>query len=511
VKTITTDILIIGTGIAGLAAALEAGKSGTAQVLLISKTDIHKSNTSLAQGGIAAALADDDSPAYHLQDTLLTGAGLSSPAAVQVLVEEGTRQVQNLIKLGAQFEHEDGKIVFGQEGAHTKRRILFAGDTTGAVIERSLGQAVQQLKNVQVLERQRLVQLLVSEGECFGAVVFDRNTRELITYHASAVILSTGGYGQAFLFNTNPDTTTGDGIHVAHKAGAVICDMEFVQFHPTTLFLGDKKPVSLFLISEAVRGEGAVLRNIYRERFMPKYDERAELAPRDIVSRAIWSEMAATQSQHVLLDFTAIKDVDLAKRFPSIHYRCMQAGIDLRSELVPVAPATHYCMGGIKTGLWGETNIANLFAAGECASSGVHGANRLASNSLLEGLVFGTRAAKKAMQKKSLSKAPAFTVDEHYFQNLFKRAATLSERTQIQEVVWHSAGIVRNAQGLQAGLDQLKQIQKNTNLDWNSQTLLQVGLWIIQAALQREESRGAHFRSDFPQTDDVRWKRSICF
>jgi L-aspartate oxidase len=364
-----------------------------------------------------------------------------------------------------------------------------------------------------------LLNLLIENGKCFGALVWDKSQKEMIVYLAQITILSTGGYGQLYQFSSNPETTTGDGIVAAYEAGAVLKDLEFVQFHPTTLYLGDRKPVSIFLISEAVRGEGAYLKNIHGERFMKKYDPRLELASRDVVSRAIWNEMIETKSDHVLLDLSEMK-IDLEKRFPQIFERCLQSGIDIRRQMIPVVPAAHYCMGGIETDLWGRTKIKNLYAAGECADVGVHGANRLASNSLLDGLVFGHRAAEDGLkviaEGRGHEKSPKTAsewIPDHFKSHVFliePTAPSLKLREKLRKLMWKHVGIIRNAIDLKEALIEIEKMKLEKEIDFETSNLLILAHLVTKAALQRTESRGAHYRSDFRESSD-QWKHSISF
>jgi len=517
IKTSQVDVLIIGTGIAGLSAAYTIGSR--AKVAVLSKSEIKKTNTQLAQGGIAAALHPEDKTSFHYEDTLATGDGLCLPQAVKVLVEEGVTRVKELVEMGIDFETKNGQLVFAQEGAHGHRRILHAGDMTGAAIERGLGPRVAALKNTTIHEHQMLLNLLVESGKCYGALIWDKAQKEMIVYLAQITILSTGGYGQLYQFSSNPETTTGDGIVAAYAAGAVLKDLEFVQFHPTTLYLGDRKPVSIFLISEAVRGEGAYLKNIHGERFMKKYDPRLELASRDVVSRAIWNEMFETKSDHVLLDLSEMK-IDLEKRFPQIFERCLQSGIDIRKQMIPVVPAAHYCMGGIETDLWGRTKINNLFAAGECADVGVHGANRLASNSLLDGLVFGHRAAEEGLKMiadgsghESSQKTASEWIPDHFKTQMFlidPTAHSLKLREKLRKLMWKNVGIIRNAIDLKAALLEIEKMKLEKEIDFETSNLLILAHLVTKAALERTESRGAHYRSDFKEPQS-QWKHSIRF
>lgn len=505
------DYLIIGGGIAGLSAAHLLGAHG--QTLIVTKGAIREGSTHYAQGGIAVAMAPTDAPFHHLTDTINAGDGLCDLAAVQVLVEEGPERVQELIALGAQFDRDGDSYAYTREAAHGQRRILHAGDATGREIEKTLGNAVLSQPNVRFMPNTSAIRLLVSEGICVGCEVYSEGRIQQI--FARAVILASGGCGQIYAYNTNPPVATGDGIALAYWAGATVQDMEFFQFHPTTLYLGDKKPISLFLISEAVRGEGAVLRDIYGERFMSAYHPNAELAPRDVVARAIFDRMQATNAPHVFLDLSPCVG-DVAKRFPTIAKRCLAAGIDIRRDFVPVAPAAHYFMGGVSTDLWGKTRVPGLYAAGEVASLGIHGANRLASNSLLDGLVYGHRAARAvlerdvpvvsvpALQHRSIEKAP----------NL---ATCLAAKAEIRDVMWRHVGIIRSDLGLRAALTALEAISwiqactAENGLIAELKAMHCVSLLVTHAALLREESRGGHFREDFPKRNDTTWQRHLYF
>jgi len=387
--SLETDFIVIGSGVAGLRASIALASSG-GRVTVLTKDKASESNTEYAQGGVAVVLSEDDEAELHEEDTLVAGAGLCDEAAVEILVTEGTRYIEELIGWGTEFDREGGKLVFTQEAAHSRRRILHAhGDSTGAEFVRSLIARARQEKTIDLLPFANTESLIVNDGQCVGVRFLDpvlRATREIF---AKAVILCTGGAGQLYQHTTNPPVATGDGMAMAYFAGAEMADMEFIQFHPTALSV-DGAP--RFLLSEAMRGEGGVLRNANGERFMDRYDKRAELAPRDIVSRSIVAEMRRTGSRNVYLDMTALDAEFLRKRFPKIDETCRRFGLDIAKEMVPVSPASHYCMGGIRTDLWGRTTLPGLYAAGEVACSGVHGANRLPSNSLLEGLVFGARA-----------------------------------------------------------------------------------------------------------------------
>ena len=387
--TLESDFLIVGSGIAGLFAAYKAGKLGS--VLVVTKQRAEDSNTEMAQGGIAAAVDENDSPVLHLEDTLDAGAGLCDAGAVEILVTEGPLRVMELVELGVRFDREGSAWDLGREGAHRRRRILHASDATGGEVARALIRECRSDRNITLREGCYLVDFLrhPHSGHCVGALMLDSKSGGFVVCRAPVVIVATGGAGQLYRNTTNPSVATGDGAAAAYRAGAELMDMEFVQFHPTALAMSNAPH---FLISEAVRGEGALLRNVRGERFMPRYHQMAELAPRDVVTRAIIREMQETQANHVLLDISQFEPDRFQARFPNISSTCRKFGLDLDKGYIPVAPATHYIMGGIRTGSDGETNTPGLYACGEVACSGVHGANRLASNSLLEGLVFGARA-----------------------------------------------------------------------------------------------------------------------
>lgn len=504
---ITTDFLVIGSGIAGLTAARKLSQYG--KTILISKSHLRESATQYAQGGIAAALQKDDAPKHHFDDTINAGDGLCNEEAVKILVEEGPERVRELIELGAKFDTKDGELDFTKEAAHGKRRILHAGDATGREIEKALGSAILNEGLVSLIPNTMVTQLIIQDGQCIGCHAVQNNAP--ITYIAKATILATGGCGQLYSHNTNPPIATGDGISLAYQAGATVQDMEFIQFHPTTLYLGDKKPISIFLISEAVRGEGALLRNIHGERFMPTYHPDAELAPRDIVARAIFSEMQKTKAQHVYLDLSQLK-LDIQTRFPTIYKRCLEAKIDITRDFIPVAPAAHYFMGGIQTDLWGQTTIPRLFAGGEVACLGVHGANRLASNSLLDGLVFGHRLAIKASQSTPIqSLKNIIKQDKTKTLDAETHSRILSFKQALRDKMWQYAGIVRDKAGLKTLLTFIKNNQDILNVQTlqpeiiEVQNMLIVSELIAESALERTESRGSHYRLDFPKINDLKW------
>ncbi|CAM3468701.1 L-aspartate oxidase [Paenibacillus lupini] len=504
---IEKDVLVIGAGIAGLFTALLASEKNHS-VLMITKKSLLDSNTRYAQGGIAAVISDDDSPAYHREDTLIAGVGLCSEDAVNVLVHEGPEGVSNLISMGTQFDLENGVFALTKEGAHSQRRILHAnGDATGFEIVRALSEKATADPGIDVWDDHFVIDLVTQDGECCGAIVQKPDGQRLYV-RGKATILCSGGTGQLYRYTTNPDVATGDGVAMAYRAGALIQDMEFVQFHPTSLcYPGAPR----FLISEAVRGEGAILRNIRGERFMDRYHPQLELAPRDVVARAIVSEMEETKSTFVYLDVTH-ESADMVKhRFPNIYEFCLQYGLDLTTDWIPVAPAAHYMMGGVKTDLNGETNIRRLFACGEVSSTGVHGANRLASNSLSEAIVFGKRIVDSIMKLSELETKPEIEVEQP--RSSAPMQAVVEKRLKLQKVMVRYAGLRRNAQGLERGLEELKrqlpffQSVLTKREEYEFANLLTCAILTTESALQREESRGAHSREDFPEKNDAVWRK----
>lgn len=505
-----TDFLVIGSGIAGLYTALKA--SEFAKVTVLTKRKLGDTNTEKAQGGIAAAIHQADSPTLHRADTLEAGAGLCSISAVEVLVNEGPDRVLELIEMGADFDRLDGKLAFTREAAHSRRRILHAGDRTGEKIQKTLAQHVLEESQTVFLEDHLVLDLLTCDNVCYGALVWNNQAKELLVFNAKVIVLASGGAGQVFANTTNPEVATGDGIALAFRAGAVVTDVEFVQFHPTALYLPG---APRFLISEAVRGEGAILRNVQGERFMPKYHPGAELASRDIVARAINSEMAASASTHVYLDLSPLAGEKVKVRFPSITKTCAQYGIDIVSQMIPIAPAAHYMMGGVQTNLNGETSVKGLYACGEVACQGVHGANRLASNSLLDGLVYGHRIvahSKSVFQEEPKSHSVNYTNSELYPCN---PGASKGIKENVQRLMWEKVGIVRHGSNLSEAAQELQQMEQVLRYeacgpeDIETYNVLTVGRLIAQAALIRTESRGGHYRRDFILRDDVHWKKHV--
>ncbi len=520
-KIIHCDFLIIGGGIAGLSAALHVSHYG--KTILLTKGKTGESATEYAQGGIAAAVdKQKDSPLYHLEDTLEAGAGLCDEEAVKILVSDGVNRVKELIKAGAQFDKIGESLDLTLEGAHKHRRILHAGDATGAEIERALAAKLLKEKLVDVRNFVYGKDLIIHDGKCIGAHAHKADGTEEYEFLAPTVILCTGGLCQIYLHNTNPKFATGDGVAMAYRAGAEIQDIEFIQFHPTTL-VGPEKEGRRLLISEAVRGEGAILLNARGEHFMPKYHKMADLAPRDIVSRAILEEMRKTSSDHVFLSLEKIDKKKIKERFPTIYENCLEYGIDITKDKIPVSPAAHYAMGGVKIDTDGRTNVLGLYAAGEVSSAGIHGANRLASNSLLDGLVFGRRAAIAAVDylEKFKKENPKLIAE-------FKRErsktikATLKKkeiedvRSKLKQIMWDDVGILRSAKGLKTAIAELDKIDKKleftprNEFEIELKNMVLVSKLIAKAALERTESRGAHFRIDFPKQDD-RWRKHLIY
>ena len=507
------DYIIVGSGIAGLYTALLAKEQG--RVLVITKGSIDDCNTKYAQGGIAAAISKNDSPQLHFQDTVAAGGGLCDEEAVRILVNEAPDRITGLVNLGVPFDTVNGEIALTMEAAHSTPRILHAGgDATGEHIEVTLSNQVRSSK-IQVLEDCLATEILVEKGTVNGIKAFDCRTGSTEQFRCRFLILATGGAGQLFKFNTNSDIATGDGTALAFKAGAEIVDMEFFQFHPTALRLPGVTP---FLISEAVRGEGGMLRNVDGYRFMPNYAPQGDLAPRDIVARSLVYEMEKTGSDRVFIDITHLPPYVTTTRFPHIYRFCLNHGVDITKGLIPVAPAAHYMMGGIKVNSWGETNIAGLFATGETACTGVHGANRLASNSMLEVLVFSKRIMEKT---RKIANSEAATISQSVevrhslSQRQLPKAIPPPSLSALQQLHWDKVGIIRNKESLTEAADTLAAWQKSLALptdrpSYELNNLVLSGRLVTEAALFREESRGAHFRSDFPRSLP-QWQRHIVF
>ena len=496
------DFLVIGAGIAGLRAAIELASAG--QVLVIAKDRLEESSSEYAQGGIAAAIGEDDSVAIHEQDTLIAGDGLCNQAAVRALVEEGPPAIEQLIEWGAEFDRDGGRVALTREGAHSRNRILHAhGDSTGREIARALYAKASSIPNIAFHSFSATVDLLLRNGQVTGALVFDAKSRSLTPIDAKAVLLATGGLGCAYRDTTNPEIATGDGVAIAYRAGAEISDIEFVQFHPTALRI---EGAPRFLLSEALRGEGAYLRNAAGERFMGRYHPLGELAPRDVVSRSIVAEMEQSGEWHVFLDLTHLDADFVRRRFPRIYETCLKYGLDLTASMAPVHPAAHYAMGGVFTGLDGRTSLPGLFAAGEVAATGVHGANRLASNSLLEALVFGARAGTTMRAVTGGAARPSPAVEPV----LFPQVA----QDELRRLATEKCGIRRSAAGLASAIDLLGSCGHASNpaasvVQFEIRNVFTVVDLIARCALARAESRGGHFRTDFPSKRPEFQKHSV--
>jgi L-aspartate oxidase len=540
------DYIIVGSGIAGLYAALLAREHGS--VLVLTKGSIDDCNTRWAQGGIAAPIGADDSAEKHLRDTIEAGAGLVDEEAARVLTHEAAARIEDLVRLGVPFDTSEGEIALAREGAHSQARVLHAGgDSTGAHIELTLASLARQ-EGITVLEHTIATSIVVEASNSAhpsrasgragssrergarsqepgdrveGIQALDTRTGEATEYACRHLILATGGAGQMYRVSTNPAVATGDGIALAYRAGAEVMDMEFVQFHPTALKLSGVQP---FLISEAVRGEGGELRDTRGERFMTDYHPKAELAPRDVVARAIVERMEATGADHVLLDVTHLNRAHVIARFPQIYRFCLDAGLDITREPIPVSPAAHYTMGGVRTNVWGETTLAGLYACGECACTGVHGANRLASNSLLETVVFAQRVVQRTVEAPGGSAPP--TAEAFDLSEPVAAEAGRPSREALQSLMWEDVGIVRDAQGLSraksalAAWDAALEGERSegggdgrvapTREAQELGDLVLCSRLVTEAALRREESRGAHYRRDFPEPRE-HWRRHLVF
>lgn len=509
-QDITTDFLVIGSGVAGLRAAIELSSEG--RVLIVTKDIPTESSTEYAQGGVAVALSDEDEVGIHFEDTIRAGDGLCREDAVRVLVEEGPDRIRELIEWGAEFDRDGTKLAFTLEAAHSRRRVLHAnGDSTGKELERVLLSKVMSIAAISRLPFSIAADLIVENNRCVGIYILKDS--KICRVFAKATVLATGGAGQVFSRTTNPAVATGDGMAIAYRAGAVLEDMEFVQFHPTALYAPSAPQ---FLLTEAMRGEGAVLKNTANEPFMSKYHQKAELAPRDVVSRAIISEMVRTKSNNVYLDLTHKDSEFIKRRFPRIYSTCLRYDVDITRDRIPVSPAAHYFMGGVKTDLDGATNIKGLYAAGEVACTGVHGANRLASNSLLEGLVYGFRAGRSAASGISGEKADTKHFRESvFFENAKYDAAHIDGlRTFVRRIMWDRVGIIRCGVSLSEAWDKLADLKSlldstfMTRRGLELRNMLTVSLLTTKAALCRKGSIGGHYRSDFTDRGNE-WQRRI--
>lgn len=521
IARVSADFLIIGSGIAGLRAAIEL--SGHGHVLMLTKSERGAGSTGYAQGGIAAAIGADDSPDLHATDTIAAGDGLCDEAAVRVLVTEGPAYVRELLDWGAAFDRRsDGTPDLAREGAHAVRRVLHARDATGREIGRALASRLgDNASRLTVVDHATAVQVVVEDDVAVGVRFVDAQGR-LTEARAAATLLATGGAGQIFSETTNPGVACGDGVALAYRAGARVADLEFVQFHPTVLSVPG---APRYLLTEALRGEGARLVNGAGERFVERYDPAGDLAARDRVSRAIVLESERTGGP-VYLSLAHLPADDVRRRFPAVAELCRRVGLDLATDRLPVGPAAHYLMGGVVTDLDGRTDVPGLFAAGEVACTGVHGANRLASNSLLEGLVFGGRAGLAMMRgvapATAAGRQPA-TAPAGLDRPVGTETSIVSvaiDEPSLRTLMWRQAGVFRHRQGLSAARDRLeplfddldRQCRNGANMDpsaWRKASLVTVSTLIVRAALEREETRGGHSRTDFPRRDDVHWKRRV--
>ncbi len=505
---VETDYLVVGSGVAGLWTALRLAHRGT--VALVTKDQLLESSTFYAQGGIAVALSTEDSPEEHRADTLAAGAGLCDVGAVDVLTKQGPDLIKKLVRMGAQFDMAGEHFALTREAAHRSNRILHAyGDATGREVEVCLANESRTVERLRPFERLFVKHLLLNSNRtCVGVLAADLARGQDVIMRSRAVVLATGGTGEIFGVSTNPPVTTGDGLAIAFRAGAALEDLEFVQFHPTALAIPGHPH---FLISEAARGEGAILRNHGGVRFMSAYHPDAELAPRDVVSRAIVQEMFESGKPNVFLDFTCLDPGLVAGRFPTIAAHCLNVGLDITKDLVPVAPAAHYHMGGIATDLRGRTTLRGLYACGECACSGIHGANRLASNSLLDGIVYGDRCADAI-----LAKDPPRHTGPVFFDEAFDSGAMGDKtlRKRVQSIAWRAIGILRSAGPLEAARREIEAslVRPEPAVgegDLEVGNMALVAYLMSIAAAARTESRGAHCRDDYPQRRDPVWRRHI--
>lgn len=513
--------IIVGSGIAGLYAALKIEQQAKLPdgIMLITKSKLGESNSKYAQGGMVAVLKENkcDSTESHISDTIKAGAGLSEFNTVKFISENSDKVVKDLLNFGVEFDRDkDGNLCFTKEAAHSVRRILHSGgDATGKMIEKSLVEQVQNNNNIDVYEEGTVVELLInSNGECRGVLVFNNMTGEYETVYSPAVILATGGIGQLYKYTTNPEGATGDGLAIAYNAGAVMQDMEFVQFHPTALAFDDD--VNRFLISEAVRGEGAKLVDADGMEFMAKYDERKELAPRDIVTRANYNEMMKNHLANVYLNASCIDKAKLAERFPTISKKCLEHGIDISKDFIPVAPAAHYFMGGIRTDVEGRTSINGLFAIGEVSSTGLHGGNRLASNSLLECVVCAYEVAdflktQNLDAPKSIDANIKSIIDQYSEEDEdVEPIDTDVFKAELKDIMWNYCGILRDEKSLMTALEKLDELKSKfprtrkcqTKAEYEFKNMLTVARMIVVSALGRKESRGAHYRLDYLKTSE---------
>lgn len=527
-KTVSTDVLVIGSGIAGLSFAIQAAEHG--RVSLITKKQRAASNTNYAQGGIAAVMSSEDSIALHARDTLVAGAGLCHTRTVFDVVREGPARVRELIAWGVAFTREHGGLSLGREGGHSAHRILHASDLTGREIERALLAAIEAHDRIDLFEDHVAVELCVGldartgARRCTGAVVFDHRMNDVMRFESRFVLLATGGLAQAYQHTTNPDIATGDGIAMAYRAGADVANSEFVQFHPTALYPADERA---FLISEAIRGEGAVLRLRSGHALMDGIHPMGSLAPRDVVARAIDLALKETGDPHVLLDLSPIPRARIEARFPGILAECASRGIDIRTEAIPVVPAAHYACGGVRTDTRGRTSLPGLFAAGEVSCTGMHGANRLASNSLLEAVVYSHRAAHevpRVLNRAADAENPRPSVELPGAPRHVERSESASEwseelcrmRRELRRAMWEDAGIVRTTGRLEHAASVLDDLARRVEIEHargldvaviELRNLTEVSRLIVRSALLRRESRGLHYTLDHPYRDNERHLR----
>jgi len=514
------SLIVIGSGISGLYAALRANERlNLKNILILTKSELKESNSTHAQGGIASVLPQntDDSVELHVKDTLKAGAGLSSERVSKFISERGAKIIDDLIKKGVLFDRDDNKqVCLTLEAAHSVRRILHAGgDATGRFIGQALARKVIANPDITVRPFTQAVELLVDENnKCHGVIAFDGKENKHIAFISGSTVIASGGVGQLYQYTTNPDVATADGMAIAYKAGAKLQDMEFLQFHPTTFHIKNEK--NNFLISEAVRGEGAKLKNVNMEEFAKNYNPKGELAPRDIVTRSICFEIQKTKSKEIYLDATKIEKSHLLKRFPSIAQKCLDNGIDITKDLIPVSPAAHYFMGGIKVATSGKTDIKNLFASGEASCTSLHGANRLASNSLLECVVLSDELARNIEPLEpdyDIHKSDKISNVINRYENI-KTTATLEEienlKDKLKELMWTDAGIIRNEEKLQKALKGIKELQTqfkgeifNSISAYELRNMLIIAEIIVKSALARKESRGSHYRNDYLETFNV--------
>jgi L-aspartate oxidase len=503
------SFLVIGSGLAGLSFSLRA--AGLGAVILLTKSGLTDASTSHAQGGIAAVLGPDDDFSSHVEDTLTVGKGLCSREAVELMVKRGTESVRWLLDRGVAFDTDDGSLDLGKEGGHSRRRVAHVGDQTGNAIEEALVGLVKESPAISVNEGFAVVDLLMKGGRCVGVRGIDLEGGRIVSFYAPVTVLTSGGAGQLFHRTSNPLVATGDGLAMAFWAGVDLCDMEFVQFHPTILNTG-KSPA--FLISETVRGEGGILRNSDGEAFMEGIHPQRDLAPRDVVSRAIVEQQ---RRGPVFLDVRHKEGEFLRRRFPAIYGECLESGFRMEEDLIPVSPAAHYMCGGIKTNIHGETSLPGLFALGECACTGVHGANRMASNSLLECVVFSEMAYErvKGMDLSDVGEAPPVREVE-----LVEIPGVAVRRSHLQDLMWDYAGINRSVSSLNQALSEINSLEEMMEELWmmgldpalvELSNMVTVARLITQAALTRKESRGTHHVSDYPETDDENWLKHIVF